>query len=211
MPTSATLIPCHTLIGSLVFSCMFSRYSSISWSHGCSHRWWLSLPHITYGSESALCTTVELWGITMMKSSCPEDPVLLLQTACSAVKKADLYDSDYHLPPHLLTLWRWWNYIHPRNRRTPFQLKKCSSTLLLIKPKVWFNIANNFPWVYIWGHIYPSECCRDCSVPPYYTCSYLGRTVLLLSWIHFHILYLDFLEAPTALHWVASYYLHLLQ
>lgn len=113
----------------------------------CCHRWWLSLQHITSGSGSALCTTAELWGITMTKCSCPEDPVLLLQTACSVGRKADSYGSDYHPPPHPLTLGRWWNYVHPRNQRTPFQLKKCSSTLPLIKPKVWFTIVNKFPLV----------------------------------------------------------------
>lgn len=107
MPNSATLIPCHTPTGSLVFSHMFSHYFHSSWCHGCSHRWWLSLRHITSGSESALCTTAVLWEIMMILCSCPEDPVLLLQTASSVVRKADLYDSDYPPPPHLLTLGRW--------------------------------------------------------------------------------------------------------
>lgn len=41
--------------------------------------------------------------------------------------------------------------------------------------------------------------------------SHLGRTVPLSSWILFHILYFDFLEVPTALHWVSSCYFHLLR
>lgn len=107
MSISATLIPCHTLTGSLVSSSMFSHCFYCSWCQGCSHRWWPSPPHITSGSGSAPCTTVGLWGITMREPSCPEGPAPLPQTACSAGRKADLCALGCHPPPHLLTLWRW--------------------------------------------------------------------------------------------------------